>query len=127
MPMPQRGPRGSPVTERRQAAPAIVIAAATVVSSGTTTGFLLIRSRIELSMGCKPGRQIRVRRNVRSPPQELIGKQPRRSERGRNPQTFVARSQKNRRVVRGGANQRKLVRGRRTKASPDPQHRLRKH
>jgi hypothetical protein len=35
--MPQSGERGSPVTDRRQGWPAIIIAAATLVSSETCT------------------------------------------------------------------------------------------
>jgi hypothetical protein len=37
IPMPQSGERGSPVTDRRQGWPAIIIAAATLVSSETCT------------------------------------------------------------------------------------------
>jgi len=38
IPMPQRGPRGSPLTDVRQACPAITIATATVAPEGTRTG-----------------------------------------------------------------------------------------
>lgn len=37
MPMPQSGPRASPVTDARQGCPAIITATATVVPAGTAT------------------------------------------------------------------------------------------
>jgi hypothetical protein len=37
MPMPQSGPRASPLTENRHGSPAIIIAAATLVPAATST------------------------------------------------------------------------------------------
>lgn len=74
IPMPQRGPRGSPETDRRNVrSPAIMIAAATVVPLGTSTGLPLTESRTGSGMnGVDPLRQIWVSGDFRIPAQNHI-------------------------------------------------------
>jgi hypothetical protein len=49
IPIPQRGARGSPVTENRQGSPAIITAAATLVPSATRTALPFTRMEIQFS------------------------------------------------------------------------------
>src|SRR4029077_8105991 len=63
IPIPHKGPRGSPITELRQGCPAITIATATVAPAGTETDDPFTRTVNSLSMGvllCSPRRQIRL-------------------------------------------------------------------
>jgi hypothetical protein len=82
IPMPQSGPRGSPLTDVRQACPASIIAIATVVPEGTTTGFPFTVTVISLRMRvllCGSRRQVRFDRNLRFCSGDLIGQDPRRA------------------------------------------------
>ena len=50
MPIPHKGPRGSPVTDVRHDCPAIIVATATVAPEGTVTGAPFTIKVIELGM-----------------------------------------------------------------------------
>jgi hypothetical protein len=66
IPMAQRGPLGSPVTEFRHVSPAATMATHTVVPWGTLIDFRLIVSEMVSGMGFrhrKAGRRIWVERN----------------------------------------------------------------
>jgi len=101
IPIPHKGPRGSPVTELRQGCPAITIATATVAPAGTETDAPFTRTVNSLGIGiffCRPRRQIRLESDLRFRAHHLIHQNPRGSKRCRNSQTFMPGGQKHRLV-----------------------------
>ncbi len=78
IPIPHRGPRGSPLTEVRHTAPASRTAVVTVAPEGTDTGTPFTVTVISLTMGHHFGRtrrQERFNRNLRFCTRNVIGEQ----------------------------------------------------
>src|SRR6185312_17102476 len=92
MPIPQTGPRHSPVTERLK--PAVSdcrMAAATVVPGSTSTGDSSIEIHTSSAMDCDVALNgIRLRRNGGRAAHQLIDQQPRRRQRGCDAQSFMS-------------------------------------
>ena len=112
MPIPHNGPRGSPVTDFRQACPAIAIATATVAPGGATTAAVHGQrhgSGMDVLLR-KPRRQIWFDRNRWLPTCDLVGHQARGSQRGGNSQSFVTGRQKQCGISRRRPDERQLVR-----------------
>jgi hypothetical protein len=78
MPIPHKGPRGSPLTEVRHGAPAITMATATVAPTGTATRTpftdTVICSGMHMLCSQTPGGQIWFERNQRRSSDKLIDK-----------------------------------------------------
>src|SRR5687768_11174649 len=125
--MPHNGPRGSPVTERRNTpAPVFMIAADTMLPAGTVTSTPLTDSLTVSGMGqlrSHARRQVRPDRNRRRAIQDLIDEEFRSSQRRRYAEPFVSRRQIQAWMRNGRSDQRQLVRRRRAKTSPHAQRR----
>src|SRR5580658_713413 len=97
IPMPQRGPRGSPLTDVLQACPASTIATATVAPEGTTTGLPFTVTVIWLGMhvllrGSRG--KVRFDGNLGICAGDLIGQNARRTKRRGNSQALMSGRQK---------------------------------
>src|SRR5262245_59984687 len=120
IPIPQSGPRGSPLTDLRNIeAPAAVTAAETMLPAGTLTGTPLIVRAIVSCMRFSP-REIRLDRNGRTTMQDLVGHQFSCCQRVSDSQPFVSSGKKEPLVVRTGTNQRQIVRRGGAESCPGP-------
>src|SRR5690349_1072839 len=124
--MPHNGPRGSPVTERRNdVVPAANTAVVTMLPAGTLTTTSLTRnvmsSRTGSSLRRHSRRQVRLDWNRRRTVQDLIDEQFRRAERGGDPQSLMTRGQVDTSVFFLWSNQRQLVWRPRAKSRPRTQ------
>nr|GEU28650.1 HTH-type transcriptional regulator PtxR, putative [Tanacetum cinerariifolium] len=121
-PMPHKGARGAPVTERRVAMlPAMAMAAATVTPASTRTGCVSMWSSMLASV-MEAVRQIRFIRNARAFALHLRGQQLRRGQRRGDAQPFVAGGQPQAAPRCRRADQRQAVRRGRAQAGPAAQH-----
>jgi hypothetical protein len=97
IPIPHKGPRGSPVTDILQACPAIMIATATVAPAGTSTGTpfttTVIWSDVRMFLG-RSTRQVRFDGDLGSRAGNVIHQNARGRERGRDSQALVAGREK---------------------------------
>src|SRR5487761_350377 len=92
-PIPQRAPRGSPITERRtNVLPFIKIAASAVVPSVTETRkpFTATDTVLDMHPLRNARRQIRLSRNLRRALQQLVSDEPSRREGCRDAESLVA-------------------------------------
>src|SRR5450432_795119 len=116
--MPQRGARGSPLTDlRKVVTPARATAAATVAPRGTSTTmpFTVIATSFVITCLRKTRRQVWFRRNRRRDTQNRAHDQLGGTQRGRDSQTFVSRSQQQPRLPRNTPNKWQLIRSSRAK------------
>src|SRR5690242_1245792 len=121
--MPHNGPRGSPVTERRNdVVPASKTAAVTMLPAGTCTATSLTRSVMSSGTGGRlrrhSRRQVRRDWNRRRTVHNLIYEQFCRAERGGDTEAFMTRGQVNTIVFFLRSNQRQLIWWRCAKARP---------
>src|ERR1700677_1465314 len=118
IPIPHKGPRASPLMERRKRVwPACARAAATTVPAATETVLPLTRNWIwsatRNGVVGKSRRSIRLGGNLRLAAKQQIGHQTARGERGGHAQSFVSAGQPNSVVLEARANEGEFVRRRR--------------
>src|SRR5262245_54727060 len=125
--MPHNGPRGSPVTERRNACvPVLRIAADTMLPVGISTETPLTTSVTVSGMHrllCHTRRQVRRDWNRSLAIHDLRDEELSGGERGRDPEALVAGGKIEPLVFRMWTNQRKLIGRGRSKSGPRAQRR----
>src|SRR5579863_405164 len=121
MPIAHNGPRGSPVTEVRNASPAIATATATVAPGGTATGAPFTVIVTWSGMGeflLYTGGQVGLNRDLGLRAGDLIRQDFRRRQRRRDTESFMSSGEENRLIAERWTDQRELIGGGSSKSGP---------